>query len=209
MGASVGWFAVKGKGRDEVFAALDLVRNERTASHPGTGYSLALPNGWFAVVTRFESPLIADADMRRLSHGCVVITCEYDDHVMVSSSTCYVNGLRNWRAEHDGQHDDNRHLATSGSLPAAFDAIHARIETMQDAADTDGDDVDHYYSLPIELAQSVTTFHADLPASAYGATLCEGWTLVEATAVPAADPDLPRKVRKAVAKATRPWWKLW
>jgi hypothetical protein len=210
MGASIGWLAVKGKGGDEVLAALDLVPNEQTASHPRRGFSLALPNGWFAVVTRFAAPLIAEDAMRRLSRGCVVVTCEYDDEVLVSASTCYVNGLRNWSAEHDGQQDDTRHLATSGSLPAAFDAIHARIESMQDAADAAGDDVDHYYSLPIELAQSVTTFHADLPASAFGAGACRGWTLVEATAPAAArDPDLPRKVRKAVARATRPWWKFW
>jgi hypothetical protein len=209
MAASIGWLAVKGKGGDEVLAALDLVRNEQTASHPRRGFALALPNGWYAVVTRFAAPLIAEDAMRRLSRGCVVVTCEYDDQVMVSASTCYVNGLRNWRAEHDGQQDDTRDLSTSGSLPAAFDAIHARIESMQDTADAEGDDVDHYYSLPIELAQSVTTFHADLPASAFGAASYEGWTPAEVVAPPPADPDLPRKVRKAVAKATRPWWKFW
>ncbi|MGF6711455.1 hypothetical protein QFZ41_002419 [Luteibacter sp. W1I16] len=209
MGASIGWLAVKGKGGDEVRAALDLVPNGHTAAQPRRGFSIALPNGWFVVVTRFAAPLIAEDDMRRLSRGCVLVTCEYDDDVMVSSATCYVNGIRNWRAEHDGQQDDTRDLSTSGSLPAAFDAIHARIESLQDAADAEGDDVDHYYSLPIELAQSVTTFHADLPASAYGATACEGWVVAEATATAPADPDLPRKVRKAVEKATRPWWKFW
>ncbi|WP_413625267.1 hypothetical protein [Luteibacter sp. Lutesp34] len=209
MATSIGWLAVKGKGGDDVLAELDLVRNEQTASHPRRGFALALPNGWYAVVTRFAAPLIAEDAMRRLSRGCVVVTCEYDDQVMVSSATCYVNGLRNWRAEHDGQQDDTRNLSTSGSLPAAFDAIHARMESMQDAADAEGDDVDHYYSLPIELAQSVTTFHADLPASAYGAVACEGWIPAEVATPPPADPELPRKVRKAVAKATRPWWKFW
>jgi hypothetical protein len=209
MGASIGWLAVKGKGGDDVRAALDLVPNGQTAAQPRRGFSIALPNGWFVVVTRFAAPLIAEEDMRRLSRGCVLVTCEYDDDVMVSSATCYVNGIRNWRAEHDGQQDDTRDLSTSGSLPAAFDAIHARIESLQDAADAEGDDVDHYYSLPIELAQSVTTFHADLPASAYGATACEGWVVAEATATAPADPDLPRKVREAVEKASRPWWKFW
>jgi hypothetical protein len=209
MGASIGWLAVKGKGGDEVRTALDLVPNGQTATQPRRGFSIALPNGWFVVVTRFAAPLIAEDDMRRLSRGCVLVTCEYDDDVMVSSATCYVNGIRNWRAEHDGQQDDTRDLSTSGSLPAAFDAIHARIEGLQDAADAEGDDVDHYYSLPIELAQSVTTFHADLPASAYGATACEGWVVAEATAAAPSDPDLPRKVRKAVEKASRPWWRFW
>ncbi|SEW12917.1 hypothetical protein [Luteibacter sp. 329MFSha] len=209
MGASIGWFAVKGKHGDEVLAAMDLVRNGKVATHPGRGYSLDLPNGWFVVVSRFAAPLIAEAEMRRLSRGCTVLVCEYDDQVMVSSSACYVNGLRNWRAEHDGQQDDSRHLSTSGGLPPAFDAIHARIEAMQDAADAEGDDVDHYYSLPVELAQSVTTFHADLPASAYGAAACDGWSFADATPSAPVDPDLPRKARRAVEKATRPWWKLW
>lgn len=208
MGTSIGWLAVNGRGGNEVLAALDLVPNGQAATHPRRGFSIDLPNGWFVVVSRFAAPLIAEDAMRRLSRGCTVVTCEYDDSVMVSSASCYVNGLRNWRAEHDGE-DDNRHLATSGGLPQAFDAIHARIESMQDSADAEGDDVDHYYSLPIELAQSVTSFHAELPASAYGVGTCEGWSLAEATATPSVDPDLPRKARRAVEKATRPWWKLW
>jgi len=208
VGTSIGWLAVNGKSADVVLAELELVRNGQVAMHPRRGFSLALPSGWFVVVSRFATPLIAEDAVRRLSRGCTVVTCEYDDHVMVSSAACYMNGLRNWRAEHDGG-EDTRQLAAIGSLPPAFDAIYARIESMQDAADAEDDDIDHYYSIPIELAQSVTTFHAGLPASAYGVGTCDGWSLVEATATPPVDPDLPRKARAAVEKATRPWWKIW
>ncbi|SKB37338.1 hypothetical protein [Luteibacter sp. 22Crub2.1] len=210
MGVSVGWLAVKGKDGDAVLAALDLVRNEQTTTEPRRGYAIELPSGWFVVVTRFASPLIAEESLRPLSRGCTVITCEQEEHVMVSAATCYVDGLRTWHVEHDGEGDDVRHIVSHGEPPPAFDAIHARIEALQDASDAEGDDVDHFYSLPPELAQSVTTFDVDLPASAYGKLVFTGWTAKE-TLAPGATPQLPRKLRREMvkARAARPWWKFW
>jgi hypothetical protein len=210
MGVSIGWLAVKGKDADTVLGALDLVRNGETTSHPRRGYAITLPSGWFVVVTRFASPLIAEESLRPLSRKCMVVTCEQDDQQLVSSSTCYIDGIRSWTVEHDGQQDDTRHLSSNGELPRAFDAIHARIEALQDASDADGDDADHFYFLPAELAQSVTTFDEELPASAYGATAFEGWVQAEALK-PGRKPNLPWSVRRAMvkARAERPWWKFW
>ncbi|MET0506166.1 MAG: hypothetical protein ABWZ85_12650, partial [Luteibacter sp.] len=78
MGTSIGWLAVNGKSADDVLAELDLVRNGQVATHPRRGFSLDLPNGWFVVVSRFATPLIAEDAVRRLSRGCTVVTCEYD-----------------------------------------------------------------------------------------------------------------------------------
>lgn len=210
MGASIGWLAVKGKDADAVLGALGLVRNEQTESHPRRGFAITLPSGWFVVVTRFASPLIAEESLRPLSRGCTVITCEQDDQQLVSTATCYVDGLRTWRVEHDGQQDDTRHLASQGSLPRAFDAIHARIEALQDQADAEGEDADHFFFLPPELAHSVTTFDEARPASAYGVAAFEGWTPVEALK-PGRKATLPWSVRRAMvtARADRPWWKFW
>jgi len=109
MGASIGWLAVKGKDSDAVLGALDLVRNEQTESHPRRGFAITLPSGWFVVVTRFASPLIAEESLRPLSRGCTVVTCEQDDQQLVSAATCYVDGLRTWRVEHDGQQEQQLH----------------------------------------------------------------------------------------------------
>jgi len=74
MGVSIGWLAVRGKDADTVLGALDLVRNGSTESHPRRGYAITLPSGWFVVVTRFASPLIAEESLRPLSRGCTVVT---------------------------------------------------------------------------------------------------------------------------------------
>lgn len=210
MGVSIGWVAVKGKDADTVLGALELVRNGETTSHPRRGYAITLPSGWFVVVTRFASPLIAEASLRPLSRGCTVVTCEQDDQQLVSTAACYVDGLRSWTVEHDGQQDDTRHLASKGNLPLAFDAIHARIEALQDATDADREDVDHFYFLPPELAHGVTTFDEALPASAYGVAAFEGWTPAEALK-PGRKAELSWSVRRAMvkARADRPWWKFW
>jgi hypothetical protein len=210
VGVAIGWLAVRGKDADAVLAELDLVRNEQTATDARRGFAIALPSGWFVVVTRFASPLIAEASLRPLSRGCTVVTCEQEDHTMVSAATCYINGLRTWHVEHDGQEGATRHVVCKGEPPRAFDAIHARIEALQDASDAEGDDADHFYSLPPELAQSVTTFDVDLRANAYGEVVFTGWTAKE-TLKPGTKPQIPWKLRREMvkARASRPWWKFW
>jgi len=210
MTSATGWVAIKGMDGDAVFAALDLVRNEQTSTHPRRGFAITLPSGWFIVVTRFASPLIAEESLRPLSRGCTVVTCEQDEHQLVSSAACYIDGIRSWHVEHDGQQDDTRHLSTKGDLPRAFDAIYARIESLQDKADAYGDDLDHYFTLPPELAQSVTTFDDEVPCTAYGDIVFHGWTPAE-TLKPGQKPQIPWKLRREMvkARAARPWWKFW
>jgi hypothetical protein len=205
-----GWLAVKGKDGDAVLSALDLVRNDQTSTHPRRGFAIALPSGWFVVVTRFASPLIAEESLRPLSHGCTVVTCAQDEQQLVSSATCYVDGIRSWHVEHDGQQDDTRHLSSRGNLPVAFDVIHARIESLQDKADSYGDDLDHFFTLPPELAQSVTMFDDDVPCTAYGDVVFQGWTPVE-TLTPGGKPQIPWNLRREMvkARAARPWWQFW
>ncbi|KAF1007081.1 MAG: hypothetical protein GAK28_02052 [Luteibacter sp.] len=204
MTAPLGWLAVKGKPGDAVFAELDLVAHAETSTHAKRGFAIALPSGWFVVVTRFASPLLTEDTLLPLSKGCQVIGVQYDPS-STSFATCYVEGEVAWHVEHGASESDVRILVTSGTLPSAFDVLHARFEMEQDLADEEGHDVDCFLALPVELAETVTGFEYDLAASAYGLTAFDGWKLGQ-EAIPRA---ASRRLRRRMARAARPWWKFW
>lgn len=202
MTGSRGWLAVKGKDGDAVFAALDLVPSGEVSAHARRGMSVALPNGWFIVVTRFASPLLTEDSLLPLSAGCKVVAVRWDEF-SGSMVTAYENGKPAWHVEH---HADSavRALSTSGELPPTFDILHARFEAEQDAADALGNDVDCFQALPVELAETVTGFEYDMGAGAYGVASFNGWKITQETTPRAASRRLKRMTR-----AHRPWWKFW
>lgn len=203
MAGSRGWLAVKGKDGAAIFAELDLVRTDEAATHPQRGASIALPNGWFVIITRFASPLLTEDSLLPLSAGCSVIGVQWEQDGL-SVATAYENGKPAWHVEHNGE-SGVRVLVTSGLLPAAFDILHARFEIEQDAADAAGDDVDCFHALPVELAETVTGFEYELGAGAYGLAAFDGWKIGQ-EAIPRA---ASRRLRRRMARSARPWWKFW
>jgi hypothetical protein len=203
MAGSRGWLAVKGKAGEAVLAELDLVRTGETASHAQRGLFIALPSGWFVVITRFGSPLLTEDSLLPLSRGCTVVGVQWDESE-ISVATAYQDGKPAWHVEHNGE-SGVRVLVTSGELPSSFDILHARFETEQDAADITGEDVDCFHALPVELAETVTGFEYELGAGAYGVTAFEAWKVGQ-EAIPRA---ASRRLRRRMARSARPWWKFW
>lgn len=203
MAGSRGWLAVKGKDGPAVLAELELVRTEDTSSHPQRGMSIALPSGWFVVITRFASPLLTEDSLLPLSQGCKVIGVQWDE-ASVSVATAYENGKPAWHVEHNAE-SAVRVLVTSGELPPPFDVLHARFESEQDAADEAGEDVDCFHALPVELAETVTGFEYEFGAGAYGVPAFEGWKIGQEP-IPRAT---SRRLRRRMARSARPWWKFW
>jgi len=203
MAGSRGWLAVKGKDGPAVLAELELVRTEDTSSHPQRGMCIALPSGWFVVITRFASPLLTEDSLLPLSQGCKVIGVQWDE-ASVSVATAYENGKPAWHVEHNAE-SAVRVLVTSGELPPPFDVLHARFESEQDAADEAGEDVDCFHALPVELAETMTGFEYEFGAGAYGVPAFEGWKIGQEP-IPRAT---SRRLRRRMARSARPWWKFW
>ncbi|QWT19976.1 hypothetical protein KPL74_19780 [Bacillus sp. NP157] len=203
MSTNRGWLAVKGKDGAAVFAELDLVPSGEAAPRARRGMAMMLPNGWFVVVTRFASPLLTEDSLLALSKGCRVVAVQWDE-TAASFATAYEDGKPAWHVEHNTDSEAVRVLVTSGQLPPTFDILHARFEAEQDAADAEGNDVDCFHALPVELAEAVTGFEYDMGAGAYGVAQFDGWKMGEDAIPRAASRRLKRMIR-----ASRPWWKFW
>ncbi|MGA7438079.1 MAG: hypothetical protein WBW32_08130 [Luteibacter sp.] len=203
MTGSRGWLAVKGKDAAAVLAELDLVRTPESSLHAQRGLSIALPGGWFIVITRFASPLLTEDALLPLSQGCKVVGVQWDENA-ISVATAYENGKPSWHVEHNAE-SEVRVLVTSGELPPSFDILHARFESEQDAADAAGEDVDCFHALPVELAETVTGFEYELGAGAYGVDAFEGWKVGQDVIPRAAS----RRLRRRMARSARPWWRFW
>jgi hypothetical protein len=203
MAGTRGWLAVKGKESAAVLAELDLVGTGEAYPKAERGACIALPNGWFVVITRFASPLLTEDSLLPLSKGCTVVAVQWDE-ASVSVATAWANGKPAWHVEHNGE-SGVRVLVTSGELPPSFDALHARFEAEQDEADAAGDDVDCFHALPVELAETATGFEYDLAAKAYGVPAFDGWKMGQ-EAIPRA---ASRRLRRRMARSARPWWRFW
>src|ERR1035441_6535497 len=84
MGASLSWFAVRGKTPEAVLQGFGLKNvGKEYCKTPFCGG--ALPSGWYLVIHgRHE---FANDEARRLSRGCEVIACFVEEHVMLSSAS--------------------------------------------------------------------------------------------------------------------------
>ena len=168
MGYSQSWLAVKGKSAVAVLETLGLRgtgTHEEIVESPIVGAEL--PGGWYLVVAgRSGDPLMSDAVLRRLSAGCEVVTCDVEEHVMVSVATGWKVGRRLWSVAHDAQRD-MQHLQTEGELPSVFTGIRDRLRCEQQAAGGNKADVDYIFAASVELAQTLTgdRHDAEIPGS--------------------------------------------
>jgi hypothetical protein len=191
MGFAISWLAVSGKDPQQVLQELQLHRTGETEEIPESPVSAALlPTGWFLVfANRFDSPLVADGSLQQLSSGCMVISCQVEEHVMFSSATCYANGKSQWHVAHDAQ-ESIYHLSASGDLPPVFNDIYSSLKQVQDDSGGDKSDVDYIHDVPVSLAQTVTSFRHDHDIQG--------------------DSPEPFEVLACSSPASaKPWWKIW
>jgi len=148
MGASLSWFAVRGKTPEAVLRDFGLKNiGKEYCKTPFCGG--ALPSGWFLVIHgRHE---FANDEARSLSSGCEVIACFVEEHVMVSRAAGWKDGKQIWSVTHDAQEGDG-HLDVEGEPPAAFAAIRDRLSKQQEE---DGG-ADFIFNIPVDLAKVVT-----------------------------------------------------
>jgi len=120
-----------------------------------------LPGGWYLVVAnRSGHALMRDPMLARLSVGGEAVTCDVEEHVMVSIATGWREGRRIWWVGHDGQRD-GAHLEAQGELPPAFAEIRDRSRAEQRTADAQQEGVDFIFEIPVQLAKSLTGYRHD------------------------------------------------
>ncbi len=162
MGYAISWVAVKQKEPQQVLEFLNLDRTGVAEEFPESAITcISLPNGWFVVfANKFNSPLVSAKSLEAISKDCLVISCQVEEHVMVSSATCYTNGILSWHVEHDTQ-KNVYHIASSGNVPPEFDEILKAAKKEQDDDGGENSEVDYIHDVPIVLAQTITSFRHD------------------------------------------------
>jgi hypothetical protein len=156
MGASLSWFAVRGKTPEAVLQEFGL--NNAGKDPCKTRFSGgALPTGWFLLIHgRHE---FTNNEVQRLSRGCEVIACFVEEHVMVSRAANWKDGQQIWSVTHDAQESDG-HLEVEGEPPAGFAAIRDRLTKQQE----EDDGADFIFNIPVDLAKALTGYtHEEEP----------------------------------------------
>ncbi|RBP46501.1 hypothetical protein DES53_102892 [Roseimicrobium gellanilyticum] len=155
MGASLSWYAVRGKTPEMVLRDFGLRRAVSKEYRHTPFRGGPLPNGWFVMIHgRHE---FTSDEMRHLSSACEVVACFVEEHVMVSRSACWKNGVQVWEVTHDSEESEH-HLDIRGEPPAGFGAIRDRLTKQQKEDDEDGC-VDFIFNIPVDLAEEVTGFN--------------------------------------------------
>jgi hypothetical protein len=160
MGASLSWFAVRGKRPELVlqdFGLKSVGKEYRDTPFCGG----PLPNGWYLVVHgRHE---YTNAEAQRLSRGCEVLACFVEEHVMVSRAAGWKDGKEVWSVTHDAGQDD-LHLEIQGDPPDGFTAIRDRLLRQQE----EEGGCDFIFNIPVALAAEITGYcHEDSIADVF------------------------------------------
>jgi hypothetical protein len=163
VGFSVSWLAVRGKEQRAVLSELGLTQTTARESIPESDVvGCVLPSGWYLVLYNdVNVPGLEEASLERISRTAEVITCEVEEHAMVSIASGWEDGRRLWCIAHDSD-QGLRHLHTEGGLPQGFSEIRDACRARQDASDASN--VDHYFDIPVEMAKHICRFrHDDMP----------------------------------------------
>jgi hypothetical protein len=153
MGASLSWFAFRGKTPEAVLREFGLKNvGKEYRKTPFCGG--ALPSGWYLVIHgRHE---FTNDEMRRRSRGCEVVACFVEEHVMVSRSAMWRDGVHVWSVTHDTGEGEG-HLDVQGEPPSIFNSIRERLTRQQE----EDAGCDFIFDIPVNLAKEITGYSHD------------------------------------------------
>jgi len=161
MGFSVSWLAIRGKTPQLLLDELALQPTGDFEDVPESDVlGKKLDDDWYLVFANrcdFVEPL----PLAQLSTGCEIVTCSLEEHVMCSHASMWKEGIQQWAVDHDAS-VGVEHLVPVGELPERYEELRAEAEKGQadeDPADEMG--VDHFFSVPIELAGAIIGFSHD------------------------------------------------
>jgi hypothetical protein len=175
MGYSLFWLAVKGKALPDLLAQFELVpTGETERSGESDIFSAELPDGW-NVIHWNKGDLPSNSEFAIASAGCEAIFCFLEEHVMVSFSSGWENGVELWSVHHDCS--ARKDLFIKGCPPQPFNDIRARLEAEQKQHNATKpprrERVDFIFNIPVDLAEAITgyshiqDFPGDIPGVAF------------------------------------------
>ena len=158
MGFSSSWLAVRGKSSKDVLADLGLVETSSREWMPESEIVSTTPSsGWFVVFFNEVSPeALKPEALKLISSNAELVTCQIEEHAMVSAASEWRNAKELWYVAHDAE-DGLTNLDSSGELPTGFADIRDRQERKRQTTR----DVDYVFEVPIELAASIVGFRHD------------------------------------------------
>lgn len=161
MGFAISWLAIKGKEPPVALGELGLTQTAVREWIPELEVvGCTLPSGWYVIfyngvgIPTLETPALA-----RTSLGAELVTCELEEHVMVSAASAWRNGTQLWYVAHNSTRDLS-HLDTAGQLPAGFTRIRDA-QLAKQSASGGASSVDYCFDIPVEVARHVCGFRHD------------------------------------------------
>jgi hypothetical protein len=160
MSRVVGWIAIQGMSEQDVAEALGLVAAPDAPKARAT--ICTLPNGWRVLFTiDFDFP--TPARMALLSAAGAAIAVSADERTMFSVVRGYERGKAVFAIEHDGGTHGARHIATAGTIPAAWNPILAEANRQQAEEDAGDAMADFVFDAPAALAETLCGYRDDGP----------------------------------------------
>jgi hypothetical protein len=159
MGFSISWIACPiGKGETLRRAGLRDTGIADPANE--AAYSVArLPNGWTVIVSNDFEYGTAER-IAALSKGTHIVSCQVDEHAMVSAAHCATDAKPIWSVSHDGQ-DSVLDVQTSGEPPENLNDIIARMRDEQTKNGGAESGVDYGFEVPVEIAFAQVEYRHD------------------------------------------------
>ncbi len=157
MGLSCSWIAVQGAEKSAVLDRLGFTESDELAgeSVPDQGY-YETPEGWLIIFVH-DLDWASPEKIAALSSGALAIGCQMSEHVMCSDIRAYRDGACLWSVNHDPEKDLNG-IEVGGAAPPELGAIRENAERQQE---TEGDDVDFIFDIPIALSATICGFRPD------------------------------------------------
>ena len=158
MGFSVSWLAVHENARNNTLSSIGLVETDRREFLPESAFDgVLLTTGWYVVWFNNASPsALKPESLRVLSAHTEVIACQIEEHSMVSTATCWRDGVEQWYVAHDAE-EGLTNLEVLGSPPAMLEEIHSAKLQLQGM----NEDIDNIFDVPLALAEELVGFRHD------------------------------------------------
>jgi glutathionyl-hydroquinone reductase len=157
MGFSISWLAIRGAKALSALSQLGLEETDSRELVPESPVSaVTLETGWYVIFFNDASPAALQPEvLRRLSQLSTVVTCQVEEHAMVSTAAEWQDGKEVWYVMHDAE-DGPTNLDSVGQLPSSFESVRNAQLAKNSSAN-----VDYVFDVPVMLAQEITGFRHD------------------------------------------------
>lgn len=159
MGFSCSCVLVRGLDRAEVVQRLGVQETSRQVEWGGSRLALGdVGNGWF-VVQSLDFNYPTAQILAAVSQGAEALSCQIEEHVMVSIARNFRDGRQIWSATHNPEEGIDS-LTVEGDPPAELTVIRDRLRAEQDA---EGDDagVDCMFDAAPEIVELLAGYRHD------------------------------------------------